>query len=72
MNTTLCQLKLKQWKELTLVADKILELQHNPKAVYRKCVALQGLQEYEQALHTIANYPQFATELQPLHNQIAD
>lgn len=36
LNTTLCQLKQKEWKDLCGAAEKILILEKNAKAIYRK------------------------------------
>lgn len=50
-------MKLKKWKELVLVADKILEFdESNCKAIYRKGLALKELLEYEKADHCINEF----------------
>ncbi len=48
--------KLGLWKELLIVADKIYKYDaYNVKAIYRKCLALKNLQEFEDATLTIEN-----------------
>ncbi len=50
-------MKMKKWKELVLVADKILAFdEHNCKATYRKALALKELQEYEKAFECINGF----------------
>ena len=45
LNTSLCELKLKNWKDLLLTTNKILKIDElNAKAEYRKASALFNLE----------------------------
>lgn len=47
LNTSLCQLKMKNWKDLLLTIEKILKLdEFNIKAIYRKAFALYNLEKF--------------------------
>lgn len=51
MNTSLCQLKMDNWKDLIISTTKTLTLTpNNPKAVYRKAIGLKHVGEYDEAL----------------------
>jgi len=57
LNTSLVMMKLNKWKEVDMVAGKILKLdKNNVKAIYRKALALKHLQDYEQAKKTILDF----------------
>lgn len=48
---------MNKWKELILVADKILEFdENNCKAIYRKAIALKETLEYEKAFNSINDF----------------
>jgi len=50
-------MKLNKWKELVLVANKILDFdERNCKAMYRKALALKELSEYDQAFETLNEF----------------
>lgn len=50
-------MKLRKWKELILVSDKILSIEPmNIKAIYRKCLALKETQNYEDGLAIINKF----------------
>ncbi|KAL4496561.1 hypothetical protein ABPG72_015922 [Tetrahymena utriculariae] len=56
LNTSLCYLKIKKWDRLILTCDKILEIDpNNPKAIYRKCLALQEQSDFEKAIDILNN-----------------
>ena len=57
LNTSLCQLKIKNWKDLLLTIEKILKLdEFNVKAIYRKAFALYNLEKFEEAYCLINKY----------------
>ena len=57
LNTTLCQMKLNKWKELVLVANRILDFdENNSKAIYRKALGLKELQDYEKSFECIHEF----------------
>lgn len=54
LNTTLCYQKLSQWRDLVIVADKIIKYEpYNFKAIYRKCLSLKNTQEFDDSIAII-------------------
>ncbi|CAD8151831.1 unnamed protein product [Paramecium octaurelia] len=54
LNSSLCMMKLKEWKDMKIVCEKLYKLDSkNQKVVYRYCYALMNLYEYEEALQII-------------------
>ncbi|CAD8087144.1 unnamed protein product [Paramecium sonneborni] len=54
LNSSLCMMKLKEWKDMKIVCEKLYKLDNkNQKIIYRYCLALMNLYEYEEALEII-------------------
>jgi hypothetical protein len=50
---------LKDWKGLCVAADKILLVETNGKAIYRKGLALKSLFEFDDALDLFKKYEEY-------------
>lgn len=71
LNTAACKLKLTQWQDAVDSCSEALEInQNNPKALFRRAQAWQGLKEFNKAMTDLKNAQEITPQDKAISNEM--